>query len=486
MDFLQSALFREVQMRRLFEDSKSFADAVPLWPLREAYAAFRPNMTDIELRTLVSEAFSMPQEKDGVILESQSATEHVQKLWPYLTRPGETEKVGTRFPIPHDYVVPGGRFNEIYYWDSYFTMLGLAVDGKYELIKSMIDNFAHSIKQFGFIPNGNREYFLSRSQPPFFYLMIRLYEDCTGLEIAQDYLESLLQEYNFWVVEDQLKEKPFTGHFVETIHHTQLARYWDRLPEPRPESYQEDVLMYEETKDPSLYRNLRSACESGWDFSSRWCKNPFDLQTIRTIAILPVDLNSLLYGMELLIAECFSRLGDQTANGDFLGLSESRAEDLIEQCYDPDDGFFFDYDFQSNQLVKRYYASAIFPLFVNMVEQDIANRVAEKFMHELVVDGGVLTSQIQSGQQWDAPNGWAPLNWVAYKAMKNYGFDEYAEIIRSRWITTIESYYEKHGKLVEKYNVLTNDTATGGEYPNQDGFGWTNGVYLAMKSLDED
>ena len=481
MFFFESELFRDVQSSGIFADSKTFADAVPVRDIKLIIEEYDLRTAEIDLQSFVNTNFSFREERDAVILSSVSVEDHIRKLWPHLTRKGESESVGSRIAIPHPYVVPGGRFDEMNYWDSYFTMLGLAVDGRIDLIRSMIDNFTHQLETHGFIPNGNRSYFLSRSQPPFFSLMVRLLMDLDEAEDGRNYLNALMIEYSYWTKMSEKSPIPYYEHKIDLQGEGFLARYWDNDPLPRPESFLEDLEMYADTNDPSLYRNLRSACESGWDFSSRWCKNPFELASIRTIAILPVDLNALIYGLETLIAELMEVEGDQVTSDYFSLLAEFRTSDIIDFCYEPEEGFFFDYDFLNNSMIRRYYASGIFPLFMNMVEQDIAEKVADRFMTELVVSGGVLCSQIQSGQQWDAPFGWAPLNWIAYKAMRNYGFDEYAEVIRLKWMTTIETYYQKEGRFVEKYNVLTTDRAAVGEYAYKDGYGWTNGVYMAMK-----
>ena len=180
-------------------------------------------------------------------------------------------------PLPYPYIVPGGRFNEIYYWDSYFTQLGLQQSGRVDMIENMIKNFAHLIETVGYIPNGNRSYFIGRSQPPFFSLMVRLLAQEKSDEILVDYFPSLEKEYLFWTAGNNnlSRNNTLSKHSVFTPTGV-LHRYFDEHNSPRAEMYQTDV---EEAKasvqnPEKLFGHLRAACESGWDFSSRWLKNP--------------------------------------------------------------------------------------------------------------------------------------------------------------------------------------------------------------------
>ncbi len=480
MSFLESKLFHDVQMAHIFADSKTFADAIPRseWQVvEEAYAAEEVR----DLDAFVRQHFLLPDRGTSITVDADSAESHIRHLWPHLRRAGGVAAEGTLLSYPHAYVVPGGRFDEMYYWDSYFTMLGLAVDGEEDLIYATVKNFAHCIDTYGHIPNGNRSYFLSRSQPPFFSLMVELLVALSGKNYHIEFLDQLRAEHEYWYLRDMSHGKARAGHYVDLGTDDAMARYWDSNNTPRPESYREDYLMRERSQDPTIYRNLRAACESGWDFSSRWCASPWELESIRTAAIIPVDLNGLLYHLESLLSRALDLKGDRKESARFHRYAASRRVNLIKYCYDQEDHFFFDYDYARTIKIQRYYASAIVPMYVGMLDVDTARRFATRYMEELLAPGGIITSQIASGQQWDAPNGWAPLQWMAYAAMRRYGLEDFAEMIRSRWLGTVDRYYEQHGKLVEKYNVISNDPATGGEYPNQDGFGWTNGVYMAMK-----
>src|SRR6266699_3076580 len=197
-------LFHDVQLSGIFEDSKTFADARPLRAPSEivaGYAAARSS-PQFKLRGFVAQHFEVPRPVgEGFRTDTtQTMEEHIRALWPVLTRPPDTPDVrSTLIPLPNPYVVPGGRFREVYYWDSYFTMLGLIASGRTDLVKSMLDNFAYLIRTVGHIPNGNRTYYLSRSQPPFFAAMVGLYAAATDTAQALRYLDALEAEHAFWM-----------------------------------------------------------------------------------------------------------------------------------------------------------------------------------------------------------------------------------------------------------------------------------------------
>jgi len=237
---------------------------------------------------------------------SNTLEQHISNLWPVLTRnPQEREVWSSLIPLPEQYVVPGGRFREIYYWDSYFTMLGLAVDGRDQLIESMLNNFSFLIDTLGFIPNGNRTYYLGRSQTPFFSLMVKLWGNERGAEAMLPYADALEEEYEFWMDgHDQLKKSgDREKRVVKMPDGSIMNRYWDDFAQPRPESFKEDVHAAHESDRSAdiVYRDLRARAESGWDYSCRWLTSSNQLSTIETTSIIPVDLNSLLYHLEILL-----------------------------------------------------------------------------------------------------------------------------------------------------------------------------------------
>ena len=410
-----------------------------------------------------------------------SAKEHINTLWTYLTRKADRPVIGSSLlALPYPYIVPGGRFGEIYYWDSYFTMLGLKESGQFDMIQNMVDNFTHLIRTVGHIPNGNRSYFISRSQAPFFSLMVELLAEIKGDNIYKRYNESLIHEYDFWM---KGVEKNTTNLRVVLLGSGRLNRYWDNLDKPRYESWKEDIELADQmtgNDKNQLYRDIRAACESGWDFSARWFRDKENMHSICTTEILPIDLNVLLYCLEASISKGLNSVSDSRSEH-FYNLSENRKELINKLLWDKTKAIYQDFNFKNRTFTNVPSAAMAFPLFAKIASQDQAEKTRNFIMQYLLKPGGIVCSNINSGQQWDSPNGWAPLQWITVKGLRNYGFIADAEKISSRWLKLNEKVYRASGKFVEKYNVIDQDLeAGGGEYPVQDGFGWSNGVYLAL------
>jgi alpha,alpha-trehalase len=480
-------LFEEVQLHNILGDGKTFPDCIPKRPLEEINQHYLDQRAkaNFDLKKFILDNFELPKAlgTDYKSDPNKSAAQHIHSLWDVLTRKPESDK-GSLITLPHPYIVPGGRFREIYYWDSYFTLLGLQVSGRTYLIQHMVNNFAHLIDTIGYIPNGNRTYYLGRSQPPFFSLMVKLLSESKKNALTK-YLPQLEKEYQFWMLgADRLTEtSPAQHRVVRLADGSILNRYWDENNTPRPESYKEDVeLAHQSTQKPEeLYRNLRAAAESGWDFSSRWFRDGKSFATIHTTEIIPVDLNCLLYHLEKVLAEAYQLSGNSSRANDYLQASLKRKKAIRHYCWSNEKNFFFDYDFIAQQKKDSFTLAATFPLFFEVATPDQAMAVEEIIREQFLKPGGLTTTLAHSGQQWDAPNGWAPLQWIAYKGLLNYGMDELAELIKTSWTTTNLKVYNKTGKMTEKYDVWNKDgEASGGEYPNQDGFGWTNGVFLAL------
>lgn len=483
-----SPLYETVQQSGIFSDSKYFVDAVPkasVADILEAYSS-QKNKPGFDLHSFVIHYFDLPEDHTADYSSAQKPLpEHLEELWQVLQRkPADTG--GTLIPLPFPYIVPGGRFREIYYWDSYFTMLGLAVSNRYDLIENMVNNFAYLIQHIGHIPNGNRTYYISRSQPPFFAMMVGILEEEKGNKILQEYLPVLEKEYAFWMDgADQLTENHSTHRrVVRMADGTVLNRYWDDDPSPRPEAYIEDLHIAQESKQQAtdVYRHIRAAAESGWDFSSRWFAEEKQMHTIQTTDLIPVDLNCLLLNLEKVLLSAYVQNKNEEAVKTFTNKINSRSKTIQQYCWNEATGYYFDYNIKTKQNSNRITMAGCFPLFIMLSNKEQAIAVAKTISEKLLGAGGVLTTTLETGQQWDAPNGWAPLQWVVYQGLCNYQLNELADTIKERWTGLNEQTYTETGKMMEKYNVQNIHTkAGGGEYPNQDGFGWTNGVYLAMK-----
>lgn len=488
-DILLGPLFNDVQSAKLFPDQKTFADAVPKSDPLMILADYRMqhSQSSFDLRHFVEMNFTLPEEGEKYVPPAgQSLREHIDDLWPVLTR--TTDKASNKWdsllPLPKPYVVPGGRFREVYYWDSYFTMLGLAESDHWDKISDMVDNFAYEIDTFGHIPNGNRSYYLSRSQPPFFSLMVELLATHDS-DALKKYRPQMEKEYAYWMDGvDALQPGQASKRVVKLDDGAILNRYWDDRDTPRPESWLDDVNTAKSNPNrpaTEIYRDLRSAAASGWDFSSRWMDDPQKLGTIRTTSIVPVDLNALMFKMEKLLARASQESGDAASANKYEALATARQKAIESHLWNDKEGWYADYDLKSKKVRNQLTAAALFPLYVKAAAQDRADKVAAATSSRLLQPGGIATTTVNSGQQWDAPNGWAPLQWVAAEGLQNYGQEKVSMDVTWRFLKNVQHTYDREKKLVEKYDVSTTGTGGGGgEYPLQDGFGWSNGVTLKM------
>jgi alpha,alpha-trehalase len=399
--------------------------------------------------------------------------------------------------LPHPYVVPGGRFNEMYGWDSYFIQLGLLRDGELTLAKDMADNFSFEIKSYGRILNANRTYYLTRSQPPFFTEMLlgvyRKTHDREWLQSAYPMVESY---YKFWTTEPHLT--PATG----------LSRYYDLGEGPAPEveaserdaqgrTHYDLVRAYYRTHEVPdyelgeyydrandrlttlFYKGDRSMRESGFDPSNRF--GPFNVDIIHYD---PVCLNSLLCLMETDAAEISRILGLDTEVSTWESRARERAARINELMWDRQDGLYYDYDFVHKRRRRYPYLTTFYPLWAGIASREQAAAVV-KNLARFEADGGLQASTTRTGNQWDAPFGWAPLHLIAIRGLRRYGYNSDADRISEKFLSMVSDEYRKLGTIVEKYDVVRRATNTFmdvkfGYSSNETGFGWTNAVFTAL------
>ncbi len=479
-----SPLYEDVQMSEVFSDSKYFVDCVPLSSVQDILSQYETEKkaAGFDLKRFVQTHFRLPAEPDNSYRSADKPlTEHLSLLWDVLTRTPD-DQGGTLISLPNKYIVPGGRFREVYYWDSYFTMLGLQVSKRVDIIENMVSNFAYLIDTVGFIPNGNRTYYLGRSQPPFFSLMLGILAEEKGNDVLLNYQSQLEKEYAFWMdgAESLSESNPAHRRVVLLPDGNILNRYWDDHDTPRPEAFTEDKHIAQQSgrNISEVYRDIRAAAESGWDFSSRWFRDEKNMETIQTTRLLPVDLNCLLLFLEQMLANIYGKRAPGLSR-DMSQKAHNRKNAIQQYCWNEELGFYFDYHFIDQKQTDAFTLAGVYPLFVNICGFERSIRAAECIEKKFLNSGGVVTTLNKTGQQWDLPNGWAPLQWIAYKGLQNYSHHALADHLKQNWMLSNEKVYAATGKMMEKYNVTDTETkAGGGEYPNQDGFGWTNGVYL--------
>jgi alpha,alpha-trehalase len=399
--------------------------------------------------------------------------------------------------LPNSYVVPGGRFNEMYGWDSYFIEVGLLHDGQVALAKDMVDNFLYEVREYGKVLNANRTYYLTRSQPPFLTEMVlaiyRRTQDRAWLEEAMPAIE---QYYGYWTTEPHLT--PETG----------LSRFYDLGEGPAPEVVSSELdqqgrtdydlirqyfrthrvtdydvsQFYDPAKDrltSLFYKGDRSMRESGFDPSNRF--GPFSVDIIH---YNPVCLNSLLYLMEAQTGEIMGILGRPNDAEIWNRRAQARAGKINRLLWDARAGFYFDYDFVHKRLRQYPFLTTFYPLWAGIASQDQADRVVRNLARFERL-GGLQTSLRHTGDQWDAPFGWAPLQWIAVQALRRYGYHAEADRVSREFLSLILSEYKKQGTIVEKYDVVhrradINRDILFGYRTNEAGFGWTNAVFTAL------
>ena len=404
---------------------------------------------------------------------------YINNNWENLYRRTPEKTESSLIPLPNPFIVPGGRFREVYYWDSYFTILGLERSGLSDVSDNMVENFLYLVNKYGFIPNSNRIYYLSRSQPPFFALMIEKTRKNKNKEWLGRFYEGVVKEYWFWM-------KP-GEHYINEIG---LNRYYDSKDVKRIEAFGDDNKNLVEIPD-KFYQNERSICESGLDFSKKYSAGALN--------IIPVELNSLLYRYETLLSNWALKLGKQIESKEWAKRARVRKQNMFKYLYDKESGIFQDYNFNKKIFTNYQNLTSIYPLWVRLLDKNnpeenkIAATTREFVLKNLEKPYGVILLESkktitqnafikkdENEYQWDSPNGWAPLQLITIEGLKNYGFYTDSERITRKWIDLNTDVFEQEGKFFEKYNVISGNQNIKTCYPGQDGFGWTNGVYLEL------
>ncbi|KAK4462102.1 glycoside hydrolase [Cladorrhinum samala] len=581
-------LLKGVELARPFADSKTFVDMPTTKPVEEVIAAFQkltqPLSNNSELAAFLAENFApagheleevplSELETDPVFLDKvqdpvvREFTRKVIDIWPDLTRryvgSGScSECADSYIPINRTFVVAGGRFREPYYWDSYWILEGLLRTGGAftEISKNIIENFLDFVETIGFVPNGARIYYLNRSQPPVLSQMVRVYVEHTNdTSILERAVPLLIKEHEFWT-----NNRSVTVTGPDGKQRT-LNRYAVLNSQPRPESYREDYITannatyyaqsgiiypvktpLNESEMATLYSNLASGAESGWDYTSRWLRTPLDaskdiyfpLRSLNVLETVPVELNSILYQNEVVISHFLSFLNETSESERWAELASKRSEDMYDLMWNSTLYSYFDYNMTSgsqniyipvdSDAQPRETESApegyqvlfeigqLFPFWTGAAPAALKNNPlavkqafarVESMLNEKA--GAIPATNFRTGQQWDEPNVWPPLQHVIMdglvKTPATFGEDDPAwqDVqnlslrLAQRYVdSTFCTWYATGGEtaltpklegaspgsvgiMFEKYNDnSTNVAGGGGEYEVVEGFGWTNGVLI--------
>ncbi|KAK7239607.1 alpha,alpha-trehalase [Aureococcus anophagefferens] len=450
-------------------------------------------------------------------------------LWRQLARkaaPGADRCRSSLLAPRRPFVAPGGRFREPYYWDSYWIVEGLLVCDCYGAAKDMILNLLDYVEAFGFVPNGGRTYYLNRSQPPLLSDMVRAYLDAAleaddadraaaALALAERATPLLVTEHDWWTRNKNVQVTANGATYTLLCYRTAATL-------PRAESYREDLATAArapEARRAAIYGDLAAAAESGWDFSSRWLGEPDRLETIETSRVVPADLNAIFVRFERNLAalhrfvdaarrdgkaplrvawarakeDAMEPPGERFVPGArFARLASARAE-AIDACLRDGaawrDGALGAGGALSPLRDRGPALSDYFPLWAGVADdwklRDQVQLVSSLVTSGLLSDGGAATTALNTGEQWDAPNAWPPLQFVLDAGLRRLeslpSAGRLADDLRDRWLDANREAYERTGFMHEKLDALRpGAVGGGGEYDPQLGFGWSNGVALCF------
>ena len=522
-------LFEMVQLYNIFNNSKYFVDMKLLNDsevvLKEFKQLKRKNKGNIKpkvLESFILKYFDVPG-NDLVALkpldwkriprfidavDDKSLRDwllELNKLWKEFARktPEDVKNNPLRYSqiyLPHGFIVPGGMFREMYFWDTYWIVDGLLLCGMKETVKGILENFLYLVDTIGYVPNASRKYYIGRSQVPLLLPMVDLYVKAIGnYSFVEKHFPLLEKEYDYW---NNYSRVNFTH---ENVNYA-LFTYRDNATGPRPEGYYDDYNILQnmtKARAGQFSADIRAACASGWDFSSRWFINENgrsdNFMDLKTHDVVPVDLNSIMGYNAHLLSVYSRKLGMYTKEARYASEASMMNHTISRLFWNDQKGFWFDFSLRKRGLVDdTFYGSGFVPLFTRSYgkERDpkyIVDKVLQymKDVNLTKFPGGMPASLYNSSQQWDYPLGWAPLQYFAVMGLRDAAtFNKSAEVLAhklaSKWV--LNTYYtyinNTPHRMMEKYNVTTIGVAgNGGFYPNQSGFGWTNAVVMRFLAL---
>ncbi|XP_036142708.1 trehalase [Monomorium pharaonis] len=518
--YCEGPLLHTVQLAGIFNDSKTFVDLyqkhdpdITVKNFNALMEATNNSPNRNEVAAFVAENFEMQDELENSTLPDWKENPQILKIiqdpeyrewakrlnyiWKTLARKIKSDLMvnpqrHSLIYVNNTFVIPGGRFKEFYYWDSYWIIEGLLLCDMPDTVKGMIENFLSMVERFGFIPNGGRVYYLMRSQPPLLIPMVAKYFEYTkDRAFLKKNIGLLDKEFEYW----QNKKTVDVRKNGKTY---KMARYVVNSNGPRPESYKEDYLLVQqmpEERRAAVYNDLKAAAESGWDFSYRWCirtnkDGNLSLMNVSTSDIIPVDLNAILQRNARYLAHFHGILGNAKRVWRYAQIASHYQAAIDNVLWNEKEGTWFDYDMRDKRSKNSFYPSNLTPLYTMSYDQNKTLDYALKsisYLKRNKVDtffGGTPTSANYTGEQWDFPNAWPPLQSFLILGLYQTRVKEardLAEILADRWLRSNYLGYDEYGKMFEKYNAIhPGEGGAGGEYNVQEGFGWTNGIVLEL------
>ncbi|KAI5148869.1 alpha,alpha-trehalase [Enteropsectra breve] len=407
--------------------------------------------------------------------------------WQSLSKKG-IQGSHTLLPGVGQMLIPGGRFREMYYWDTFWVLKGMIKINMHATAKNIISGFVELIRQHGFIPNGTRKYYKNRSQPPLFVQMLELIYEREKDFVLSTCLDAALVEYEFWCKRDktinislgQGKSFNFNIYNVETDY-------------PRPEAFEIDLSFAEQEKDLDkrhlVYSELKTAAESGWDFSSRWFCSLENKYKMCIRSTIPADLNAILYRNELILSKFLKDAGNETKAALFKQRAEARYEAMNEILWNAKNKCWNDFNFEKKcQNSTRFYFSNLMPMIFGIRPSDGTSilEILKEHAYELFgYCGGIPASakgeKHWQNEQWDFPNAWPPFQSLMEEFLSEIGCTSMAYHVARSFFNTVNESFNKNEIFYEKYNCeQLGYVGKDGEYATEIGFGWTNGVMISF------
>ncbi|KAJ4442416.1 hypothetical protein ANN_04002 [Periplaneta americana] len=500
-----------VQNAHIYEDDKTFVDKKQKFHTNETLQYFEDfiaqtggNPSRLQIEEFVNSTFEDGKElqpytpvdwtENPAFLQKisdpdlRSWAKDLNEFWKNLTRimPETVHEHQDQYSIiyvSNPFVIPGGRFREFYYWDTYWIVQGLLLSEMYDTTRGMLENFLSMVARYGFVPNGGRVYYLERSQPPLLIPMVDSYFTATNnVTFLKNNIQLLEAEFQFWMANR-------TVNITKNGKDYTLARYYAVSEGPRPESYSDDYEhaqeLHTEEEKRQFYINIKSAAESGWDFQAGG-----NITNIQTEYIIPVDLNAFLYLNAALLSKFYKILGNLEKSQHYYNVSEQWKAAVTAVHWNEEQGTWLDYDALNDRPREYFYPSNLAPLWTKCYDPAsaayYASRSVQYVTNSTILDylGGIPTSFEMTNEQWDYPNAWPPLQIIAIQGLaytNDPSANNLAYELANNWVhANHKGYRDKHA-MFEKYDaVIPGRYGGGGEYDVQTGFGWTNGVIMEL------